>query len=367
MPAQLRPSEGHFECARWRSCVAAMYIRPHVAVLPRASSQGLPGLSKIGVAMQPFPCSLALAWALTTEEGLHRTSSDIMASTIASTSQSSGGSSAVGSASASASASTSTTVAPFTSFSSYIDSRILRALSSLGYTHPTPVQSHVFPLAISENKDILARARTGSGKTYAYAIPAIQKIINVRKALDGGFTGNEDWLATRVLILVPTRELAEQVASHIRLLCGALREQDEIRIANIAGGAGAAGTSKGASDKTQRWVCVTCVHLHSTFSLMVPPTRADSLWPTDPTLSLPHLRGPWYTYELERCSSTSSNASSLTRQISSCRMATRPTIFAPSCLVVPARARAPWHRQHQRQPEGGHCRPCTSHSSCRPP
>lgn len=63
-----------------------------------------------------------------------------------------------------------------------------------------PAQSACLPAAL-EGKDIVARARTGSGKTLAYLLPALQKIIT-------GGDGRSGW---QVLVLVPTRELCEQV------------------------------------------------------------------------------------------------------------------------------------------------------------
>jgi ATP-dependent RNA helicase DDX56/DBP9 len=69
--------------------------------------------------------------------------------------------------------------ATFTSFSHILDARILRALAELGFARPTLVQTKAIPLAL-ENKDILARARTGSGKTAAYCIPVVQKILNAK-------------------------------------------------------------------------------------------------------------------------------------------------------------------------------------------
>jgi ATP-dependent RNA helicase DDX56/DBP9 len=52
----------------------------------------------------------------------------------------------------------------------------LQAISHLGWSEPTPIQEKAIPLAL-EGKDILARARTGSGKTAAFCIPVIQKIL----------------------------------------------------------------------------------------------------------------------------------------------------------------------------------------------
>ena len=70
----------------------------------------------------------------------------------------------------------------FGSFSHLLDARVLRALADMGFAHPTLIQAKSIPLAL-ENKDILARARTGSGKTAAYCIPLIQKILNAKVAV----------------------------------------------------------------------------------------------------------------------------------------------------------------------------------------
>ena len=69
--------------------------------------------------------------------------------------------------------------ASFAAFSHILDARILRALADLGFAKPTLVQTKAIPLAL-ENRDILARARTGSGKTAAYCIPLVQKILGAK-------------------------------------------------------------------------------------------------------------------------------------------------------------------------------------------
>ena len=71
------------------------------------------------------------------------------------------------------------TKATFASMSHLVDARILRALADMGYARPTLVQSKAIPLAL-EGRDILARARTGSGKTAAYCVPLVQKILSVK-------------------------------------------------------------------------------------------------------------------------------------------------------------------------------------------
>ncbi|KAL2856188.1 P-loop containing nucleoside triphosphate hydrolase protein [Aspergillus pseudodeflectus] len=84
-----------------------------------------------------------------------------------------------------------------------LDPRLRQALVKEKFSKPTPVQAKAIPLAL-EGKDILARAKTGSGKTAAYVLPILQTILQ-KKATDASLK------ATTGLILVPTRELAEQV------------------------------------------------------------------------------------------------------------------------------------------------------------
>lgn len=74
--------------------------------------------------------------------------------------------------------------ATFASFNHLLDARILRALADMGFSRPTLVQTKAIPLAL-ENRDILARARTGSGKTAAYCIPLVQKVLNSKQVSFG--------------------------------------------------------------------------------------------------------------------------------------------------------------------------------------
>ncbi|MGS0682299.1 DEAD/DEAH box helicase [Shewanella sp. 125m-7] len=81
---------------------------------------------------------------------------------------------------------------------------LLETLKLLSYTTPTAIQSHIIP-AVLGGRDVLGGAKTGSGKTAAFALPIIQKIAKAapRKA-DSNFVS--------CLVLVPTRELAQQVS-----------------------------------------------------------------------------------------------------------------------------------------------------------
>ncbi|MDN8760283.1 DEAD/DEAH box helicase, partial [Staphylococcus aureus] len=58
---------------------------------------------------------------------------------------------------------------------------MLRALADLKFAHPTLVQAKAIPLLL-EGKDVLARARTGSGKTAAYLVPAVQRVLELKAA-----------------------------------------------------------------------------------------------------------------------------------------------------------------------------------------
>ncbi len=81
---------------------------------------------------------------------------------------------------------------------------LVAAVTSLGYEEPTPVQRETIPLLL-QGKDLLGQAATGTGKTAAFALPMLQRI------LDADLKGR----GTAGLVLVPTRELAMQVAEAI--------------------------------------------------------------------------------------------------------------------------------------------------------
>jgi ATP-dependent RNA helicase DDX56/DBP9 len=70
------------------------------------------------------------------------------------------------------------TEATFASFD--LDARLVRALAKLKFTSPTLVQAKAIPLAL-KGVDILARARTGSGKTAAYSLPVIQNVLQLKE------------------------------------------------------------------------------------------------------------------------------------------------------------------------------------------
>lgn len=97
---------------------------------------------------------------------------------------------------------------------------VARSLERRGVTEPFPIQSLVIPDAL-EGRDVLAKSRTGSGKTIAFAIPLVERIDPTMSRPSG-------------LVLVPTRELAVQVTEEMRDIAGARN----LRVAPVYGGVG---------------------------------------------------------------------------------------------------------------------------------
>ncbi len=96
---------------------------------------------------------------------------------------------------------------------------LVRATQDLGYKEPTPVQAGAIPPAL-DGRDVIATAQTGTGKTAAFLLPVLHRLIGAPR---GG---------TRVLILSPTRELAEQIAD----VCRGLARHTPIQSALVVGG-----------------------------------------------------------------------------------------------------------------------------------
>ena len=98
---------------------------------------------------------------------------------------------------------------PYASLS--LDSRLLEGIRDLGFVETRPVQSAVIPLALAR-ADIIACAQTGTGKTAAFVVPILQRLL---KASEGPLEQPADAKKSRVLILAPTRELAVQIEDEI--------------------------------------------------------------------------------------------------------------------------------------------------------
>jgi ATP-dependent RNA helicase RhlE len=90
---------------------------------------------------------------------------------------------------------------PFSSFGLHAD--VLRGIKELGFQRPTPIQTDAIPPAVA-GRDVLACAMTGSGKSAAFLLPILNKLMGKKRGV------------TRALILTPTRELAAQIDEHLR-------------------------------------------------------------------------------------------------------------------------------------------------------
>jgi ATP-independent RNA helicase DbpA len=95
----------------------------------------------------------------------------------------------------------------------------LANLEQLGYLEMTPIQAASLPAALA-GKDLIAQAKTGSGKTAAFALALLAKL-------------NPRWFAVQAMVLCPTRELADQVTVEIRRLA---RAQDNVKVVTLCGG-----------------------------------------------------------------------------------------------------------------------------------
>jgi ATP-dependent RNA helicase RhlE len=97
-----------------------------------------------------------------------------------------------------------------TSFSfSDLHPKLRRGIDDLGFSEPTPIQRDAIPPGLA-GRDLLACAMTGSGKTAAFLLPILERLLAERERGDGGQT------TTRALVLTPTRELAAQIVEHFR-------------------------------------------------------------------------------------------------------------------------------------------------------
>jgi ATP-independent RNA helicase DbpA len=96
---------------------------------------------------------------------------------------------------------------------------VLANLAQLGYVEMTPIQAAALPVALA-GTDLIAQAKTGSGKTAAFALALLDKL-------------NTRHFGVQALVLCPTRELAEQVAQETRRLA---RAEDNVKVLTLVGG-----------------------------------------------------------------------------------------------------------------------------------
>lgn len=121
-----------------------------------------------------------------------------------------------------------------------VDARLMRAIQHAGYESPTPIQAKAIPVAL-EGKDVIGTAQTGTGKTAAFVLPILQRLLTT------GHNGHH-----RALIVTPTRELAEQINDTFRLF----GKGTGIRSATIYGGVGAGPQERALKDGVE--ILVAC-------------------------------------------------------------------------------------------------------------
>ncbi|WP_199562578.1 DEAD/DEAH box helicase [Pelagibacterium lacus] len=104
-----------------------------------------------------------------------------------------------------------------------LDAHILKTLSGLGFTAPTPIQAKAIPV-VMEGRDIMGLAQTGTGKTAAFGLPLIQHLLSA--------LGRPAPKTCKALILAPTRELVNQIALNLR----SFTKGTPLRVNSVVGG-----------------------------------------------------------------------------------------------------------------------------------
>ena len=91
-----------------------------------------------------------------------------------------------------------------------LDPKLLRAVADSGYTSMTPIQAKAIPIVLA-GRDVMGAAQTGTGKTAAFTLPLLQKMLRHENA-----SASPARHPVRALVLAPTRELADQVANNVK-------------------------------------------------------------------------------------------------------------------------------------------------------
>ena len=120
-----------------------------------------------------------------------------------------------------------------------LDSRLMVGIKKAGYETATPIQEAAIPAAL-RGRDLIGTAQTGTGKTAAFVLPILNKLLNGQRGVP------------RALIVTPTRELAEQINDVIKVLSVGTR----LRSATIYGGVGAGNQIKALKDGVE--ILVAC-------------------------------------------------------------------------------------------------------------
>ena len=107
-----------------------------------------------------------------------------------------------------------------------LDAKLLRAIEVQGYATMTPIQAKAIPVVLA-GRDVMGAAQTGTGKTAAFSIPLLQKMLKHENA-----SMSPARHPVRAVVLAPTRELADQVANNVK----AYAKQTNLRVAVVFGG-----------------------------------------------------------------------------------------------------------------------------------
>lgn len=104
-----------------------------------------------------------------------------------------------------------------------LSEHILETLTANGFEKPTPIQAQAIPLVLKGN-DLIGLAQTGTGKTAAFGLPMIEKLVAEGK--------RPDPRNIRALVLAPTRELVNQIAANLKLFV----KKSPLKIGVVVGG-----------------------------------------------------------------------------------------------------------------------------------
>ncbi|MFM9147594.1 MAG: DEAD/DEAH box helicase [Verrucomicrobiota bacterium] len=108
-----------------------------------------------------------------------------------------------------------------------LDAAILKAVAEQGYSEPTPIQKAAIP-PVLEGSDVIGIAQTGTGKTAAFTLPLLTRLLRSKSGAHRG--------RVRCLVLAPTRELVVQIAENV----SAYSRHAHLSVATVYGGVGEA-------------------------------------------------------------------------------------------------------------------------------
>ena len=103
-----------------------------------------------------------------------------------------------------------------------LNEQILEGVEALGFTVPTPVQSKAIPEVLA-GRDIIASAQTGTGKTAAFLLPALDRLGHDRT-----------WRGPSMLVVTPTRELAQQIDDAARDICAYTHHRTAVLVGGVS-------------------------------------------------------------------------------------------------------------------------------------